>query len=113
MGILTGPQVGLRPLTALLINFLTGTSVILGAIIVVAVDVANSTTGLLLAFGGGVYLQIGCVECMPKMVSNVLTPARKLFCLLMFIIGAVLIGLVLLDHEHCGGHGDHGHGHGH
>ena len=112
--ILTGPQVGLSSLMALLINFLTGTSVILGTVIVLAVDVPDSTIGLLLAFGGGVYLQIGCVECMPKMVSHALTPARKLFCILMFIIGAVLIGLVLLDHEHCGGHDGHGHeGHGH
>eukprot|EP00558_Chaetoceros_sp_UNC1202_P014514 CAMPEP_0197234068 /NCGR_PEP_ID=MMETSP1429-20130617/1913_1 /TAXON_ID=49237 /ORGANISM="Chaetoceros sp., Strain UNC1202" /LENGTH=422 /DNA_ID=CAMNT_0042692395 /DNA_START=27 /DNA_END=1295 /DNA_ORIENTATION=- len=111
--ILTGPQVGLSTLTALAINFATGLSVILGAIIVLAADVSDSATGLLLAFGGGVYLQIGCVECMPKMVNPALSPRRKLVCLLAFIVGAVLIGLVLLDHEHCiaegDGHDDHGH----
>eukprot|EP00553_Chaetoceros_curvisetus_P007054 CAMPEP_0204631856 /NCGR_PEP_ID=MMETSP0717-20131115/23654_1 /ASSEMBLY_ACC=CAM_ASM_000666 /TAXON_ID=230516 /ORGANISM="Chaetoceros curvisetus" /LENGTH=99 /DNA_ID=CAMNT_0051649543 /DNA_START=41 /DNA_END=340 /DNA_ORIENTATION=- len=99
-------------MTALAINFATGLSVILGAVIVIAADVSSVTIGLLLAFGGGVYLQIGCVECMPKMVNPALSPARKGVCILMFIIGAVLIGLVLLDHEHCiaDGH-DHGHGH--
>ena len=111
--ILTGPQVGLSVLPALAINFVTGLSVILGAVIVLAADVSQSTIGLLLAFGGGVYLQIGCVECMPKMVNPALSSGRKSFCVLMFIIGAVLIGLVLLDHEHCGGGDGHGHGHGH
>jgi zinc transporter ZupT len=111
--ILTGPQVGLSTMTALAINFATGLSVILGAIIVLANDVASSTTGLLLAFGGGIYLQIGCVECMPKMVNPSLSPTRKLVCIAAFIFGSVLIGLVLLDHEHCiaegGGHDGHGH----
>jgi zinc transporter ZupT len=111
--ILTGPQVGLSTMTALAINFATGLSVILGVVIVLAVDVSTPVTGLLLAFGGGIYLQIGCVECMPKMVNSALTPRRKMFCVLFFIVGAVLIGLVLLDHEHCiaegGGHDGHGH----
>lgn len=112
--ILTGPQVGLSSPTALAINFITGLSVILGTVIVLAVDVDSSTTGLLLAFGGGIYLQIGCVECMPKMVNSALNPMRKFACVSAFIFGAVLIGLVLLDHEHCiagdgDGHDDHGH----
>eukprot|EP00553_Chaetoceros_curvisetus_P009216 CAMPEP_0204615968 /NCGR_PEP_ID=MMETSP0717-20131115/3322_1 /ASSEMBLY_ACC=CAM_ASM_000666 /TAXON_ID=230516 /ORGANISM="Chaetoceros curvisetus" /LENGTH=236 /DNA_ID=CAMNT_0051629037 /DNA_START=246 /DNA_END=953 /DNA_ORIENTATION=+ len=108
--ILTGPQVGLSTLSALAINFATGMSVILGAVIVLAADVSNATTGLLLAFGGGVYIQIGCVECMPKMVNPVLSPARKGVCIISFILGAVLIGLVLLDHEHCVGEDGHDHG---
>merc|ERR1712117_941786 len=111
--ILTGPQVGLSCVTALIINFVTGTSVIIGALIVLGTDVSDSTTGLLLAFGGGVYLQIGAVECMPKMMNPDLNPMRKLICIFFFIFGAVLIGLVLLDHEHCGGGDGHGHGHGH
>jgi len=112
--ILTGPQVGLSTMAALAVNFATGLSVILGAVIVLANDVASSTTGLLLAFGGGIYLQIGCVECMPKMVNPALSPKRKLICMFFFIVGAILIGLVLLDHEHCIPEGDDSHaGHGH
>jgi Predicted divalent heavy-metal cations transporter len=110
--ILTGPQVGFSALTAVAINFAIGVSVIIGTIIVLAAEVSSSSTGLLLAFGGGIYVQIGCVECMPKMFNPVLSPARKAVCILFFITGAVLIGLVLLDHEHCGGDGhDHGHAH--
>lgn len=103
--ILTGPQVGLSTLWALTINFVTGLSVLIGAIIVLSVDVSDASTGLLLAFGGGVYLQIGAVECMPKMLNPVFDAGRKLFCITAFIVGTVLIGLVLLDHEHCGGDG--------
>lgn len=113
--ILTGPQVGLSKMMALVINFITGMSVLLGAVIVLASDVKESTTGLLLAFGGGVYLQIGCVECMPKMLDHSLSSKSKLSCVFAFIVGAVLIGLVLLDHKHCtsgeGGDGHSGHGH--
>lgn len=109
--ILTGPQVGLSTLPALAINFGTGLSVILGVLIVMAADVSNASTGLLLAFGGGIYLQIGCVECMPKMVSPALTPMRKFVCILAFIAGTILIGLVLLDHEHCAADGGDGHAH--
>merc|ERR1712045_910924 len=98
---------------ALAINFVTGLSVILGAVIVLSIDVSDASTGLLLAFGGGVYLQIGCVECMPKMLNPALSVARKAQCVFWFIVGAVLIGLVLLDHEHCGGGDGHDHGHGH
>lgn len=32
---------------------------------------------------------------------------------LAFTVGAVLIGLVLIGHEHCEAGHDHGHGHGH
>merc|ERR1740123_2361477 len=109
--ILTGPQVGLSTLWALVINFVTGLSVLLGAVIVLSVSVSDATTGLLLAFGGGIYLQIGAVECMPKMLNPSLTVGKKFACIFYFIVGAVLIGLVLLDHEHCIAEGGHGHGH--
>ena len=109
--ILTGPQTGLSTVTALLINFVTGTSVLVGAVIILLLEVSNPVTGLLLAFGGGVYLQIGAVECMPKMFSPSLTTSQKMTCILAFIAGTVLIGLVLINHEHCGGGHDHGHGH--
>ena len=108
--ILTGPQVGLSTVSALIVNFLTGTSVLIGAIIVLLLDVSDPVTGLILALGGGVYLQIGAVECMPKMVNPSLGVSQKISCIAAFIFGTVLIGLILINHEHCGGH-DHGHGH--
>merc|ERR1711865_331486 len=56
--VLTGETCKLRPVIALALNFLSGTSVLLGAVIVLAADVSNGDIGLLLAFGGGVYLNI-------------------------------------------------------
>jgi len=66
--ILTDPmQGGLRAPFALLVNFLSGTGVIFGVICVLAQDkMENYDTGMLLAFGGGIYLQIGAAEAMAK-----------------------------------------------
>merc|ERR1711912_116083 len=105
------------PVTALLCNFLSGLSVILGAVVVLAQDsVSNFDQGMLLAFGGGVYLQIGASECMPRVHEYAKTSGLKLLSLLAFAIGATAIGIVLLKHEHCvpdsaagGGGGGHAH----
>merc|ERR1719401_516809 len=99
--ILTGPGVHLWPSAALIWNFVSGLSVILGAIIVMAVDVADKDIGLLLAFGGGTYLHIAATECMPRIYNDKLGLLTRFICMISFIVGAVLIGLVLLDHEHC------------
>eukprot|EP00928_Gymnodinium_smaydae_P026537 TRINITY_DN20809_c0_g1_i2.p1 TRINITY_DN20809_c0_g1~~TRINITY_DN20809_c0_g1_i2.p1 ORF type:complete len:466 (-),score=58.40 TRINITY_DN20809_c0_g1_i2:338-1702(-) len=110
--ILTGSIAKLRPVVALGLNFLSGISVLLGAVIVLASDVSDSTIGLLLAFGGGVYVHIAATECMPKAYNPNLSGMMRACSLLMFIFGAVVIGLVLLDHEHCvpgGGEGGHHH----
>jgi zinc transporter ZupT len=99
--ILTGPAVSMSPAKALVMNFLSGLSVILGVIIICATDVDDAGIGLLLAFGGGVYLHIGATECMPQIYSAGLSARIRVACIISFILGAVLIGLVLLDHEHC------------
>jgi zinc transporter ZupT len=109
--VLTGSEVGMRPSSALLVNFLSGLSVMLGVLVINVSDVSNSAVGLLLAFGGGVYLYIAAVECMAK-VLRLRLPARiNLGCLSAFTVGAILIGLILLDHEHCVPEGGHAHGH--
>lgn len=117
--VLTDPRQGdLHPLAALGLNFLSGLSVILGAIIMLSIDVVtNSAQALLLAYGGGIYLQIATTEAMPRVHELARSQNLRLIGLFMFIVGAVAIGVVLLDHEHCnpggGGHGDsHGAGHG-
>jgi len=112
--ILTGSTVQLKPWKALVFNFLSGLSVVIGVLIINAAEVGNSATGLLLAFGGGVYIYIAAAECMPKVHSLNLPAKTHLACTFCFVIGAVLIGLILLDHEHCtagGGHDHSGHGH--
>lgn len=99
--ILTGPVANLRPVLALALNFLSGISVLLGAIIILASDIPNEDIGLLLAFGGGVYVHIAATECMPRIYSDKLSVKMRALSLLMFVVGAIAIGLVLLDHEHC------------
>jgi len=109
--VLTDPMQGnLKPLTALLLNFVSGLSVVLGAIIVVGADPGDQANGLLLAFGGGVYVQIAATECAGRVNNAVKTTKMRLASILFFCFGAVSIGLVLLDHEHCvPGGGGHAH----
>ena len=82
-------------------------------------ELEGQVTGMILAFGGGVYLQIGGVECMAKISVSCskCDLTFRLMSLASFAVGAVAIGLVLLDHEHCvagGGDGADPHaGHGH
>mmetsp|Transcript_63814 Transcript_63814/g.142352 ORF Transcript_63814/g.142352 Transcript_63814/m.142352 type:complete len:95 (+) Transcript_63814:1346-1630(+) len=67
--------------------------------------------GMLLAFGGGVYVQIGAAECMPKVYESVQNLQERALCLGTFCLGALAIGLVLLDHQHCSAEGAAGHAH--
>ena len=93
--ILTGPVLAFHPIKALLANFLSGVSVILGAVVVLSSEVSNSDIGLLLAFGGGVYINIAATECMPRIYNEKLSLRVRACCFVAFIVGAVLIGLVL------------------
>jgi len=103
---------GLKPWTALLCNFLAGTSVIFGVITIAESDIDQNSLGYFLAFGGGVYITIGATECMPRMYEYTKGMTMTLVSFLLFTVGAVAIGLILLDHEHCEVGGDHdGHNH--
>jgi len=99
--ILTGCVAKLRPVIALVCNFISGLSVILGVVIALSSEVGNESNGLLLAFGGGVYLHLAATECMPRLYNSELSRRVRAISLLMFVVGAVAIGLILLDHEHC------------
>jgi len=98
--ILTGSG-KLRPVTALVLNFISGMSVLLGVLLVLAADIPDEHIGLILAFGGGVYLHIAATECMPKVYSPELSVRMRAASLSTFVLGATVIGLVLLDHQHC------------
>jgi len=108
--ILTGAAVKMRPLHALLLNFVAGLSVILGTVVVNASDLDDGVVGLLLALGGGTYVYLAAVECMPKVHQLKLALTGNFLCLFSFVVGAVLIGLILLDHKHCVPDGSDGHG---
>jgi len=94
----------LHPITALGLNFLGGLSVLLGALLILAVDVSSMATGCILAVGAGVYFYISGVECLPLAMKVQTCLFDKIVGLVSFVLGVVPIGLVLLNHGHCGGH---------
>lgn len=103
---------------AMLANFLAAQSAVVGAVLSHEARVSSQTQGLILGFGGGVFLFIAMSELAPRVLT--LPPTRSLadslLILLAFSVGAACIGLVLLGHEHCaaegGEHGRHElHGH--
>jgi zinc transporter ZupT len=110
---------------ATVLNFLSGCSTIVGAIITYSMDVSQGVEGAILASGAGVYLYVAMTELGPA-VGDLLKDRAlgSIARILSFAVGATLIGLVLLDHEHCfapvaegeegeAAEADDGHGHGH
>ena len=112
--VLTDPEQGaMKPFTALAFNFISGLSVLIGVIVILSQDLSNLETGMILAYGGGIYLQIAASECMPKVYKGATSVQLRLIAFLAFFVGCLAIGLVLLDHKHCtagGGHEGHNHG---
>ena len=89
---------GFSTAKALAYNFVSGSSVMLGGIAVMAADVSNLDTGMLLAYGAGNYIYCATVHMFSQGSKDFAVEIKKL---LVFIVGAVAIGLILLDHEHC------------
>jgi zinc transporter ZupT len=92
---------GLTPVAALALNFVCGLSVMLGGIIVLSVELTSSAVGVILCIGSGVYFHLAVGECLPTARSAHRCKKDKLYGLLAFTCGAVPIGLVLLNHQHC------------
>jgi len=106
-------KAGIKWWLALILNFISGLSTVIGALIFYAVEVNQNFEGVCLAFGGGVYLYVAVTELGPEVAK--ISEDSKAFVekgdlcfaslkrLIGFTIGAVAIGLVLLGHEHCSG----------
>jgi len=100
------------------LNFASGLSCVLGAILSYQMEMSVNFQGLGLAFGGGVYMYVAMTELAPSILAKA-TPAEYAMRMASWVAGATAIGLVLLGHEHCSAHseveggGGHGHGHGH
>jgi len=94
-------QGGLTPVKALGLNFLSGISVLIGVLVVLGTDVNYYSQGMLLAYGGGVYVHIAATECMSHVYSYSGNVKSLIMSFAMFCFGCIAIGLVLLDHEHC------------
>ena len=93
---------GLKPLHALIFNFISGLTVMLGGLVILFFTLSWDTVGSILAISGGVYFFISAFECIPRVESGVESVKDRLLSLFCAGIGALPIGLVLLDHEHCG-----------
>jgi zinc transporter ZupT len=94
--------VGLSVVRACLLNFLSGLSVCLGGIMVLAGNPTDEAIGILLAMSGGMYVNIAASETIPRLESVVKDRVDRALELFSFIVGTVPIGLVLLNHKHCG-----------
>jgi zinc transporter ZupT len=99
---------GFSKLLAVVYNFVSGFSVVLGAILVLSMDLSEIAQGTTLAIAAGVYIYIAACECIPRVQAVRQTARDTLVFLVSFVLGAVPIGLVLLNHKHCEeGHEDH------
>jgi len=95
---------GLSVKWALGLNFLSGLSVMLGGIIVLAVkDITAHAVGIILAVAAGVYIYIGASECIPRVDRQLHGWKDRALGVVMFAVGAIPIGLALLNHQHCDG----------
>lgn len=111
-------KAGMKWHHAIFVNFFAAQGAVIGAIFGCALDVSSNVQGFLLAFGSGVYLYIAMTELAPQIVEmKVPSPLESTKRVLGFGLGAILIGLALLDHEHCiaetdgdaGAHAGHNH----
>jgi zinc transporter ZupT len=92
---------GLKPLSALCLNFLSGLSVVLGVVVIFALPIGATATGCILAISAGVYVYIAASECLPRIEQEIKGHFDRFSSMLCFTLGAVPIGLVLLSHGHC------------
>lgn len=99
--VLTGPDAQLRPITALTMNFVSGLGVLLGTVIIMGSNIGNDAIGVFFAFGGGVYVHVAATNCMPRVYSELLSLRTRIGSLAAFFVGAIGLGMVLLDHKHC------------
>ena len=93
---------GLSICKAMVLNFLSGLSVCLGGVVFLAGDPSDQATGIILAMAGGVYFNIAACETIPRLEKIVNSRWDRAWTLLSVIIGTIPIGLILLNHQHCG-----------
>jgi len=92
---------GLNICSALILNFLSGLTVLFGGLLVLSFQLGSLSIGLILAIAGGVYIYIATTEVSPRVNTAIKTKKHRIFAISGFVVGTILIGLVLLDHQHC------------
>lgn len=81
-----------------MLNFVSGLSVMFGVIVILAIDVNSMATGCILAASAGVYVHVAASECMPRIEKEIKSWKDCVVSVLFFALGAIPIGLVLLNH---------------
>lgn len=94
-------QVGLSIITALALNIASGMSVVVGVVIILLIDMDDPTIGVLLCLSAGVYFYVAFSEIAPLVNGHATNLKLRALAFLMWVAGALPIGLVLLKHEHC------------
>jgi zinc transporter ZupT len=92
---------GLSMMQALTLNFAAGFSILIGVIAVFCADLGDEAIGAILSVSAGVYLYIAVGECLPRVHQARNTCKDTVLFVTCFVLGAVPIGLVLLNHVHC------------
>ena len=87
---------------ALAFNFISGLSVCLGGVVFLAATPGDTATGVILAMAGGVYINIAACETAPRMEGAMKDRSDRALMLFSIILGTIPLGLILLDHNHCG-----------
>jgi zinc transporter ZupT len=94
---------GLPVWKAVVANAVSGLSVLVGGLVVLATEPSDTAIGAILGVSAGVYVYITACECIPKIQREQVSARETFLFALCFTIGAIPIGLVLLNHGHCEG----------
>jgi zinc and cadmium transporter len=96
---------GMRTRKALLFNFLTALTAILGAIIVLAIGVSSeSAAHFIIPFTIGGFIYVANADLIPELHKEV-KPSKSFFQLLSFLAGIGIMFLMLLGEGHEAAHG--------
>ncbi len=121
-------MVSTSPRSALALNFVVGMSVVMGGLLLALTDVSDSVVGIILAYGTGTYIYLATFVTLPNALKSAALASRpkaieiesengttsekegqhselvryQLLVICTFVVGAACIGLILLNHEHCG-----------
>ena len=97
---------GLSTLMALLLNFCSGISVIIGAAVILLINISDGVVASILTIAGGVYIHIA-MESMNQVEKHCAVASDRIFSLLAILSGVAPIMYITSLHGHCEGSHDH------